>query len=96
LSGFQPSDQSIQPKPCDNELTFYPGSIFESAAIRANDAQQTGTTENGRLRKTHNLQQHNQSSVFTLPSMIAHSRREPRRIVTKMIAVSMALRLDAE
>ena len=56
----------------------YRGSIFE-AAIQVNDSQQTGTTEIGRLRKTRNLQQHNQSSVFTLPSGIAHSRREPRR-----------------
>jgi hypothetical protein len=58
--------------------------------IRANDAQQTGTTEIGRLRKTHNLQQYNQSSVFILPFMIAHSRQEPLRIVTQMIAVSQA------
>ena len=45
--------------------------------------QQTGTTEIGKLRKTHYLQQHNQSSVFTLPSTIAHSRREPRRILAR-------------
>ena len=62
----------------------YRGSIFE-AAIQVNDSQQTGTTEIGRLRKTRNLQQHNESSVFTLPSRIAHSRREPRRIVTLML-----------
>ncbi len=46
---------------------------------------------NWKNRKTHHLQQHNQSSVFTLPSKIAHSRQEPRRIVTKMIANSRAL-----
>ena len=68
----------------------YRGSIFE-AAIQVNDSQQTGTTEIGRLRKTRNLQQHNESSVFTLPSRIAHSRREPRRIVTLMLTVSRAL-----
>ena len=45
--------------------------------------QQTGTTEIGKLRTTHYLQQHNQSSVFTLPSTIAHSRREPRRILAR-------------
>ncbi len=48
-------------------------------------------TEIGRLRNTHNLQQHNQSSVFTLSSTTTQSRREPRRIVTNMIAVSRAL-----
>jgi hypothetical protein len=63
---------------------------FQSA-FQVNDAQQTGTTEFGRLRKTHNLQQRNQSSVFTLPSTIAHSRREPQRIVTQMMTVSRAL-----
>jgi hypothetical protein len=54
---------------------------------------ETETTEIGRLRKSHYLQQHNQFSVFTLPStiLVAHSRREPRRIVTQMITVARAL-----
>ena len=68
----------------------YRGSIFE-AAIQVNDSQQTGTTAIGRLRKTRNLQQHNESSVFNLPSRTAHSRREPLRIVTRMLTVSRAL-----
>ncbi len=82
------------PERCKNELTCYPGSIFEPV-FRVNDAQQTGTTEIGRPRKTHNLQQHNQSSGSTLPSTIAHSRREPQRIVTLMLT-GMALRPHAE
>ena len=56
---------------------------FSIESMMPSTGQQTGTTEIGKLRTTHYLQQHNQSSVFTLPSTIAHSRREPRRIVTR-------------
>ena len=71
----------------------YPDSIFE-AAILANDAHQTGTTEIGRLRKTFNLQQHNGSqSILSLHFAVHDSTftTGTAALVTKMIAVSRAL-----